>query len=100
MASSQQERDQVAQEMFGKNFDECESMERIKVGAHIGGKRGGGRIHEMAQERREGQQGRGETEAEEQQGMEGEEEGMEEEGVEEGMEGEEQGMAQEGKRGK
>ncbi|KXZ43160.1 hypothetical protein GPECTOR_99g795 [Gonium pectorale] len=53
MESSQEERDQVAQEMFGKKFDECESMERVKVGAHIGGKRGGGRIHEMAEEKKQ-----------------------------------------------
>ncbi|EFJ44713.1 hypothetical protein VOLCADRAFT_95060 [Volvox carteri f. nagariensis] len=84
MATSKEERDEVAQEMFGKTFDECESMERIRVGAHIGGKRGGGRIHEMAEEKKQqAREGMGEEEGE------GEEE-EEEMGEEEGAEGEEQ----------
>ncbi|KXZ47820.1 hypothetical protein GPECTOR_32g432 [Gonium pectorale] len=37
--ASTEERNAAAQERFGKNFDECDSMERIKVGGHIGGSR-------------------------------------------------------------
>lgn len=50
---SEEERNAKAQAMFGKNFDQCEPHERVKVGAHLGG----GRIHEMA----EGRQGGGAT---------------------------------------
>ncbi|KAG2484951.1 hypothetical protein HYH03_016250, partial [Edaphochlamys debaryana] len=28
--TSPEERDQAAQELYGKNFEECDSMERIK----------------------------------------------------------------------
>ncbi|KAG2450407.1 hypothetical protein HYH02_004909 [Chlamydomonas schloesseri] len=37
--ASPEERDAAAQELFGKRFEECDSMERIKVGGHIGGSR-------------------------------------------------------------
>jgi hypothetical protein len=46
--TTQQERDQMAQQLYGKSFDECDSMERV----HVGQKLGGARISEMAAEQR------------------------------------------------
>eukprot|EP00877_Chromochloris_zofingiensis_P007538 jgi/Chrzof1/3037/Cz12g09070.t1 len=42
MADDQQKlRDEVAQEKFGKKFDDLDSDEKMSVGGTIGGKRGG-----------------------------------------------------------
>ncbi|KAF5843042.1 hypothetical protein DUNSADRAFT_2655 [Dunaliella salina] len=39
----QELRKKVAQEHFGKSWEECDTQERQSVGGHIGGPRGGGR---------------------------------------------------------
>ncbi|KAG2493930.1 hypothetical protein HYH03_007861 [Edaphochlamys debaryana] len=55
MPTTEEERNTMAQaraaregegerKLYGKNFDECDSMQRVTVGGHLGG----GRIQEMA----------------------------------------------------
>lgn len=63
----------------------------FQVGAYIGGKRGGGRIHEMSEERKHQNREREGVVEEEDLGEEGEEQDETAELAEEGMEGEERG---------